>query len=156
MPIKSQGTELFYVRPSSEPTLVKLHCPTGITGLGGAADQIETTCLSDTNDKQYVRGLGNPGQVSAPVNFEPSQASHQDMFDLKASGETLEWIIGLSDGTATPTLDSNDDPVAVAGRTFIRFSGYIADWALDIAGNDIVKGTLTIQRSGSVTLYPKE
>jgi hypothetical protein len=155
MPIKSQGTELFYVRPGSEPALVKLFCPTGITGLGGAADQLDVTCLTDLVDKQFIRGLGTPGQVSAPVNFDPAQASHQDMFDLKASGETLEWIIGLSDGTAIPTLDSNDDPAAPAGRTCIRFTGYIADWALDIAGNDIVKGTLTIQRSGAVTLIPK-
>lgn len=156
MPIKSQGTELFYVRPGSDPALVKLFCPTGISGLGGAADQIDSTCLSDTEDRQYVRGLGNPGQVSVPVNFEPSQASHQDMFDLKAAGDTLQWIIGLSDGTAIPTLDSNDNPVPAAGRTFIQFSGYVSDWALDIASNDIVKGTLTIQRSGSVTMTPKE
>lgn len=155
MPIKSQGTELFYVRPGSSPVLVKLHCPTGITGLGGAADQVESTCLSDTEDKQYVRGLGNPGQVSAPVNFDPQQASHEDMFALKASGETLEWIIGMSDGTALPTLDSSGEIVPPVGRSSIRFVGYIADWGLDFAGNDIVKGTLTIQRSGSVTFTKK-
>lgn len=155
MSIKSQGTSLFYVRPGSEPVLVKLHCPTGITGLGGAADQIDTTCLEETEDKTFTRGLGTPGQVSAPVNFDPQEASHQDMFDLKASGDTLQWIVCLSDGTDIPTLDSNDDPVPPIGRSSIRFSGYIADWALDIAGNDIVKGTLTIQRSGAVTLTPK-
>ncbi|ARP89824.1 hypothetical protein CAL14_05575 [Bordetella genomosp. 9] len=154
MPIKSQGTELYYVKPGDTPTLVKLHCPTGITGLGGAADQIETTCLSDTDDKQYTRGLGNPGQVSAPVNFDPQQVSHQDMFALKASGETLQWIIALSDGTAAPTL-TGSTITPPTDRTSIQFSAYIADWALDIAANDIVKGTLTLQRSGSVTLTPK-
>ncbi len=34
-------------------------CPTGITGLGGSRDQIETTCLNDTDDKTYVSVKAN-------------------------------------------------------------------------------------------------
>lgn len=46
--VRTQGTELFFVDNSvttSDPDLIKLACPTGIQGLGGAKDQIETTCL---------------------------------------------------------------------------------------------------------------
>ncbi|MFY2945809.1 phage tail tube protein [Achromobacter xylosoxidans] len=153
--VKTQGTELYFKTIGSTPTLVKMACPTGITGLGGAADQVETTCLDTQDDKEYTGGLGNPGQVSVPFNFIPTNASHQDLFDLKAGRDVLDWIILLSDGTAAPVLDSNDDIEAPAGRTSIKFQGYIADLNLDIANNEIVRGTLTIQRSGAVILTPK-
>ncbi len=155
--VKTQGTELFTVDTltSSVAEVLKFACPTGISGLGGAADQIETTCLSTLGDKEYVGGLGNPGQVSVPFNFIPRAGSHQILFDLKESGAVLPWLIGLSDGTAQPTLDSAESlaPPAAPGRTSLAFDAYVADVAIDIATNTVVTGTLTLQRSGSVTPY---
>lgn len=155
MSVKTQGSELFFVDAltSSVAAVVKLVCPTGVTGLGGAADQIETTCLDNTDDKSYVRGLGNPGQVSVPFVLKPWEGSHQVLFDLKEAGDTIGWMIGLSDGTDDPTLDSNDDLVAPAGRTSFGFQAYVADLNIDIATNEVVRGTLTLQRSGAVTPY---
>ena len=155
--VKTQGTELFTVDAlsSSVASVLKFECPTGITGLGGAADQLETTCLDTVGDKEFTGGLGNPGQVSVPFNFIPRSGSHQILFDLKESAEVMPWVIGLSDGTGTPTLDSNDDlvPQASPARTSIYFKGYVADLSIDIATNEIVRGTLTIQRSGSPVPY---
>lgn len=153
MSVKTQGSELFFADTltSSVGAVVKLACPTGITGLGGAADQLETTCLDDIEDKQYVRGLGNPGQVTVPFILDPSAASHQVLFDLKAAGTTVGWMACLSDGAADPTLDVNDNLVAPAGRTSFAFQGYVADITIDIATNEVVRGTLLIQRSGAVT-----
>ena len=155
--VKTQGTELFTVDAlsSSVASVLKFECPTGITGLGGAADQLETTCLDTVGDKEFTGGLGNPGQVSVPFNFIPRSGSHQILFDLKESAEVMPWVIGLSDGTGTPTLDSNDDlvPQASPARTSIYFNGYVADLNIDIATNEIVRGTLTIQRSGSPVPY---
>jgi len=152
MSVKTQGTELFFINTltSTNNDLVKLACPTGITGLGGAADQIDVTCLDATVDRAYVQGLASPGQVSVPFVMSPTDASHQDLFDLKTSGETLAWIVCLSDGTADPTVAANAF-VAPAGRTSFKFSAYVADVALDIATNEVVRGTLTLQRSGVVT-----
>ena len=152
--VKTQGTKLYFVDTltSSVGAIVELACPTGITGLGGAADQIETTCLSATVDRTYTRGLGNPGQVSVPFNLIPTNVSHQLLFDLKEAGTTVSWLACLSDGTTAPsTLDSNDRIVAPAGRTSFAFDAYIADVNIDIATNEIVRGTLTLQRSGQVT-----
>lgn len=155
--IKTQGSELFTVDKLSASTasVLKFECPTGITGLGGAADQIESTCLSTVGDKEYEGGLGNPGQVSVPFNFIPRSGSHQILFDLKESREVLPWLIGLSDGVAPPTLGPQEQLVAAASplRTSIGFNGYVSDLNIDIATNEIVRGTLTIQRSGSVTPY---
>lgn len=152
--VKTQGTKLYFVDTltSSVPAIVELSCPTGITGLGGAADQIETTCLSATTDRTYVGGLGNPGQVSVPFNLDPTAASHQMLFDLKDAGTVTNWLAALSDGTTAPTtVNSSDKIVAPAGRTSIGFDAYIADVSIDIATNEIVRGTLTLQRSGAVT-----
>lgn len=149
--VKSQGTHLYFVNESStDPELVKLACPTGITGLGGAKDQIETTCLDATEDREYAAGLGNPGQVSVPFNFIPSHLSHQVLFDLKESGETIDWILCMSDGTAAPIVDPMGVIVPPVLRTSAEFQAYISDVNIDVATNDIVKGTLTLQRSGPV------
>lgn len=150
--VKSQGTAL-YLRmvDSGGASLVLMECPTGISGLGGAADQIDDTCLGDTVDRSFVRGLGNPGPVSVPFILKPMAVSHQELFTLKDQGDTLQWIACLSDGTTAPTLNSNDDIQPPADRTSFMFNAYIADVNIDIASNDVVKGTLTLQRSGVVT-----
>lgn len=153
--IRTQGTELFTVDElsSSVAQLLKFACPTGITGLGGAKDQIETTCLDTQGDKEYVAGLGNPGQVSVPFNFIPSHQSHQILFDLKEAGTVLQWMECFSEGTTLPTLDVDDDLVAPAGRTTAEFQAYVSDVNIDAATNEIVRGTLTLQRSGSVVWH---
>ena len=154
--VKTQGTKLWYINTATSSTndFVTLACPTGITGLGGAADQIDTTCLDDTEDRTYERGLGNPGQVSVPFVLKPSEASHQELFDLKQSGVTLNWMVGLSDGTASPTVAA-DEFVPPANRSCLAFRAYVSDVALDIATNEVVRGTLTLQRSGAVVPHWK-
>jgi hypothetical protein len=152
--VKTQGTELYLVdalTAPAAPVLVKLGCPTGITGLGGAADQIEDTCLDNAGDKTYQRGLGNPGQVSVPFNLIPTNVSHQLLFDLKDDGSIVRWIVCLSETATAPTLGADPFPIVPpADRTSFEFAGYISDINIDLATNEIVRGTLTIQRSGAV------
>lgn len=156
--LKTQGTELFLVDSlsASVAAVLKFACPTGITGIGtGAKDQLEDTCLDNLVDKTFKGGLGNPGQISIPFNFIPSTGSHQILWDLKESGDVVEWLAGLSDGTAAPTLDVNDEMVPPASplRTSIAFDAYVSDLSIDIATNEIVRGTLTLQRSGPERPY---
>ena len=87
-----------------------------------------------------------------PFNLKPAEASQQQLFDLKASGEAVGWMVCLSDGTAAPTLSVGNELVAPTGRTSIAFSAFVADVVIDIATNEIVRGTLTLQRSGPVTV----
>lgn len=150
--VKTQGTQLYLIDrfTSSEPAIVRFACPTGITGLGGPKDQIDTTCLEVTDDATSVSGLGRPGQVTVPFNLIPSAFSHQTLFDLKESGDTLSWIACLSESDTPPTLNTDEEFDPPADRTSFRFKAYIADVNLDIAGNEIVRGTLTLQRSGPV------
>lgn len=154
MTVKSQGTHLYFRDPVAE-ALVKLICPTGITGINaGAREQTDTTCLDDTEDRQFVAGLGSPGPVSVPFNLHPEDGSHQILFDLKDSGEKIEWLACLSDGTAAPTL-VDDDIVPPADRTCFGFDAFVSEVTIDIASGGIVTGTLTLQRSGKVRRHWK-
>jgi hypothetical protein len=153
--VKTQGTELFMIETASasDPTVTKLTCPTGISGLGGPKDQIEDTCFDNTTDKTFVAGLGNPGQVSVPFNLIPRDGSHQFLFALKEAGDVLHWIACLSESTTDPTMDTDLAFVAPNDRSSFKFDAYISDVNIDMATNDIVRGTLTLQRSGSVTFF---
>lgn len=153
--VKTQGTELFVIETASvsDPVVTKFVCPTGITGLGGAKDQIESTCLDTEEDKEFIAGLGNPGQVSVPFNLIPRDGSHQFLFTLKQLGTVLKWIVCLSESGTDPTMDTDLEFVAPTDRTSFRFDAFISDVNIDIAGNEIVRGTLTLQRSGAVTPF---
>lgn len=151
--IRTQGTELFVIDTitvPNDPAIVKMSCPTGVQGLGGARDQLEDTCLDTTGDKTYQAGLGNPGQVSVPFNLIPRDDGHQALFAWKSDGSVMRWMVCLSEGTTAPTLDTDDTFIAPTDRTTIEFSGFVSDVNIDIATNEIVRGTLTIQRSGDV------
>jgi hypothetical protein len=153
--VRTQGTELFLLDTvrHSTPTRVKMACPTGITGMGGAKDQIDSSCLDTTGDKEFEGGLGNPGPVNVPFNMIPREQSHQILFDLKEDGSVLKWMACLSEGNDVPTV-AGSNLVAPTDRTSFAFSAYVADVNIDIANNEIVRGTLTLQRSGPVVMTP--
>lgn len=145
--IKSQGTDLYW---ASGPTAVKrVVCATAISGLGGARDQIDTSCLDNTQDRTFVGGLGNPGQVTVAFNVHKGEVAHEDLLALKAAGTTVSWGIYSSDATTVPTA-AGSVMQAVVDRVSAIFQGYVSDINIDIQGNDIWKGSITIQRSGAV------
>lgn len=145
--IVTKGTRIFFA--TSVSNIHKVTCPTGVSGLGGAANQIDITCL-DSVEMEYKRGMLNPGQLSIPVNFIPNSASHQALLELRRTGATASFMIVFSDQTGSPVaLDVNDHLVS-PGATTAEFLGYIADMNIDVATNEIVRATLTVQRSGEV------
>ena len=148
MTVKTQGTHLFYVSGASAAS--KLTCPTGVSGLNGAATPIDNTCLDELTDMNYVSGLSSPAQLSIPFNFKPSEADHKDLFAMKASGAVVTWIVCLIDGVGVPTVAASV-MTAPTDRTSFRFSAFVADVSLDITTNEIVRGTLSLQRSGAIT-----
>lgn len=148
--LKSQKTELYYA--SAATTATKIPCITGISGLGGARDQIDTTCLDDT-DRTFVPGFGNPGQVTVTFNIKAGDSVHADLLDLKEAGTTVSWGIYSHQSSTAPTAVGSVMQTVVDRSSFI-FNGYVADVNVDIAGNDIWKATLTIQRTGPVSYDP--
>ena len=148
MSVKTQGTHLYFV--AGDPlALMKMTCPTGITGLGGPKTQIPNTCLDNEEDETFISGLGQPGTVSVPFILKPTEADHQELFVLKDAGQVIRWMGCLSDGKTAPTRTA-DEIEAPTGRTSFGFDAYVADVNIDIATNELVRGTLELQRSGKV------
>jgi hypothetical protein len=157
--IKTKGTRLYFATPldassgdSDGITIKYVKCATGIQGLGGAADQVDITCL-DSAEREFVQGMSNPGQITVPFNILPDSAAHQALFALKDSGDTVSWMVAFSDaveaGTVPVAVDSNLRLVSV-GPTTAEFLGYVSDVTIDIQTNEIVRGSLIIQRSGAI------
>lgn len=150
--VETKGTRLFFA--VSESAIHKVACATGITGLGGARDQVDITCL-DSDEREYTAGFRNPGQVTVPVNFIPRSAAHQALTTLNESGDTISWMIVLSDQAGSPTVQDSAGHLDSPGATTAEFLGYVSDFNIDIATNEIVRATLVIQRSGAVDwTYP--
>lgn len=157
--IRTKGTRLYFATPldasssdSDGVTIKYVACATGIAGLGGPADQIDTTCLGST-EREFVQGMANPGQITVPFNAIPASGSQQALWDLFADGRNVSFMIVCSDavdaGNVPVSVDS-DDRLISAGSTTAEFLAYVSDMAIDIQTNEIVRGTLTLQRSGAV------
>lgn len=145
--VETKGTRIFFAVSASD--IYQVACPTAANGLGGAADQIDITCLSSV-EREYKQGLPNPGQVTIPVNFIPRSAAHQALITLKESGDTISWMILFSDYTgAGPTTVDSEGRLVSPGETSVEFLGYLADFTFDVGLNEIVRASLVIQRSGA-------
>ena len=156
MELKTAGTHLFLLDPDSPTAPLKFKCPTGITGVTtGARTRIDTICLDETDDMSYMSGLGDAGTVSVPFILDSEDGSHQRIFELKKTSENLKWIVGFSDGAVAPTVTAGD-LVPATGRSWLAFTAYISDLDIDIATNEVVRGTMTLQRSGGYTMTWKE
>ncbi len=152
MAIRSNGTHLFFldaVTDPQSPILQKLNCPIGIEGIdGGQRNKIDATCLDDTTDEKQITGLATPTDMSAPYNFDPSKTSHQCLPRLKASGTQIEFIVCFSDGEGEPKIEDGKI-IAPIDRTSWKFNAEISDNAIGVSNKDLVKGTLTLARSGA-------
>lgn len=153
MSIETKGTDLYAIDPD-DGSLIEVACVTSIDGIDTAIDQIETTCLSDTA-RTYVSGLATPGAATFGINTDTSEASHLRLHELKVAGTTLHWALGWGDGTADPTVDSNDTFNLPTTRSWIIFDGYMNAYPFSFALNAVVTSTVGIQISGDPVLVPK-
>lgn len=159
--VKTQGTELFFIDPEDD-SIVKVGCPTSITGLTAARDQIEVTCL-DSAAREYVAGMPTPGTANFGINFDPSDPSHIRLHELYRDGTTLEWALGLGDYTPPPPaagpqptgVSSGGQFILPATRTWITFTGYLSDFPFDLSLNAVVTNAVAIQVSDFPVVVPK-
>ena len=153
--VKTQGTNIYFVDDTSSTTKVaKMTCPTGITGLmGGATDRINITCLDVVGKfREYVGGMADADALNIPFVLHPKDVSHQTLKDLQDTREVVGWMVCLSESATDPTLDSNDNLVPVPTRTCLAFDAYVSNFTLDVATNEVVRGTLMLQPSGDTTV----
>ena len=157
MTIKAQGTDLYAIDPATG-TLLDVGCITSIDGIDTAIDQIETTCLNDLS-RTYEAGLATPGAATFGLQFDPADPAHIRLHQLKTAGTTLQWAIGMSDGTSAPTVhvDTAGDATfqVPATRSWIVFEGFMNSYPFEFALDTVVTSTVGIQVSGDPVLTPK-
>jgi hypothetical protein len=155
---ETKGTHLYFIDAltTTDPTVTKLTCPTSIPGLGGGTkDRIDTTCLDETGSyRTYVGGFADPQELTIPFILYDGDTSHKALFLLRDSGDVVSWMACLSDATSIPTLDSDMTAlVTPADRTTFAFSGYVSQVTIDATINEVIRGTLSIQPTGTTTPY---
>lgn len=148
---ETKGTALYFYDniSNTDGVVTKLTCPTGITGLnGGTKDKIDTTCLDETGAfRTYIGGFADASEVTIPFILYKGDAGHQALFALQASGEVVGWYIGFSDSTSPPTIADTDQLTLTSpnDRTGFSFTGYVSNLTIDLATNEVVRGSLTVQ-----------
>lgn len=157
--VKTAGTELFIIDPADESVL-KIECPTLITGLSGSRSQIDDSCLEDIADS-FIGGRIQPGTATLGVNVDPQNASHLRLHQLYVEGARFNFAIGWGDFTPpppaagpAPTVDSNGSFNLPTTRSWLTGNAYISDFPFDFNANDVVRSSLTLQLSGLTTLVP--
>lgn len=160
MSVVTQGTQMYML---NNGVVQEIECITSFSPGSSPADQIEDTCLSETNTRSYKKGLRTPGQATVALNADPANASHVMLSNLAESSDqtNLTFAIGWADGTEEPTAATSGDLDAVDGlslpdtRTWYVFQGYVSDFPFDFQANTVVQTSATIQRSGQGIWVPK-
>jgi len=147
--VRSQGTEVFILPDPLDTTPMKMACPTAVSKSGGARTMNEILCL-DADDPEFISGSRSSTTWNIPFALVPTDSTHQELFALESLGEAVPFLIALSDGTAAPTV-ATGNLTPPTGRTSFRFNGIVMEVGIDIASNDVVRGTLTVQQSGPMT-----
>lgn len=144
--IGTKGTRLYFAVSESE--ILKVACATGIQGLGGPGTQIALGCL-EAEEEEFFRGRKQPGTITIPIVLIPRSASHQALADLDESGDVISWMIVFSDQSGAPSTLDSDNHLVSPGSTTVEFLAYVEDIDLNVDDNEVVRGTLTLQRSGA-------
>jgi hypothetical protein len=150
---KTQGTVLYAVDPADD-SLITVGCITALSGIDTTNEQIETTCLEDSA-RTYLSGLATPGTATFDINFDMTDTTHTRLHALKVAGTTLEWIVGFSDGTAAPVVDSGGTWDPPTSRSWIRFQGFMTNFPFDFQQNSVVQSSVGIQISGEPEIIAK-
>ena len=131
---ESQGAEFRVLNSASPPVYVPVGQIVSISDLrGGNATVIDVTNLASTR-KEKRMGLPDEGQIALSLQYDPGD-TNQTLLETKRDGRTLSnFQVALSDSPAT---------------TF-TFQGYVLNFGLGIAVDDVVMGSVTIEITGAV------
>lgn len=136
--VKSQGTKLQLAGTASPITYTNTANVTSISGLGGQKGDIDITNF-DSTAKEFLTGLEDPGQVQVEINYSPADATQGTLWTLKESGDLRAWRIRLSGASPQP---------------YFAFSATVQQFQVNFQTDDVVRATVTLRVSGSITKSP--
>ncbi|MGA6148545.1 MULTISPECIES: phage tail tube protein [Stenotrophomonas] len=149
--LKSKHTQLFIATAPTEVTKVTRLRSVGFPD--GQASEIDVSDFDDDWD-QFVAGRKATGSTTIEINYDA--VDHEKIEALHKSGEVVDFLV-----TAPKSeTEGADKPEAVAGVitppddvVSKQFKGFVQNFAVQVADNDIWKATITIRGSGAVTTH---
>ena len=156
--LKTQGTQLYKVATAT--TAVEIGNIISGTPPSPSSDELDITSLTSTA-KEYLQGLRDYGEGTFELNWDPATVGGTNPYHYALqtdfdAGTVREWMIGFSDGTATPTAPvASAFPTPPTTRTYLKFTGFIKSLQMQGSVNDVFKATLVVRCSGTPTLYQK-
>ena len=131
--IESQGV-VIKVSTGSPSEFVAIGNVTSIKGPGGSASVIDVTNL-DSSAKEKLMGLPDEGQITLDINYDPDNATHTTLRAARRARTRCEFNITLTDTT----------------NTVLTFFAYVLGFAMDVAVDQAVKVSVTLEVDGAVT-----
>ncbi len=147
----TKGTVLYVIDPADDSVLI-VGCTTNIDGIDTTLDQQETTCLADTA-RTYIAGMATPGAATFTINFDPEDASHVRLHQLKVAGTSLKWAVGIGPGDP-PTVDSNAEFNLPTTRAWITFDGFMNSYPFSFPLAGLITSNVGVQVSGEPVVTP--
>lgn len=103
----------------------------------GKTDQVDVTSHSSLlRTKEYIAGIIETGELKFEIFFDPSEATHQDLWGLKASGETCNWKVISTDEEGTE----------------FTFAANVQDMEIGFPVEDAITAKVEIKLTGPVTM----
>jgi hypothetical protein len=125
----SRGTQIWFYDPTLNGEtpigLTKLICPTGFTVTSGTRETVETAPCLESGEKKVFSGSLTPGTASSPLNFDPQETSHSQLYSLFKSGVEVDFALGFSGSDAAPTYTNNAWTLGT-GRDWLTFKATIS------------------------------
>jgi len=142
MAVNAIGTAL-WIYDTGTSAVVKIGCPTNISGLGLSREITESDPCLETGETTKFTGKLTKNDISLSINWDPESASQQLLWDaVQAGSEGLSFVIGLSGDATAPTW-STGDWVLDTDRSWVKIVGAVASISADLA-LPAYKGSVTL------------
>ena len=132
--VKTQGSSLQLGNGASPNVYSTIANVTSFQGPSGSRQVIDATLLSSTGKEKDV-GIPDYGQVTFDFNFAASDTVLVDTWDAFIAGTLQPFRILFSDSP----------------QTSFQFDAYVLNFAYTAGLDDIVRGSVTLEISGTVT-----
>lgn len=158
--VLTQGTNVWILHGAlTAPVLTKMDCITSISLGDDSTNDIDDTCLEETDTKTSQPGLTTPGDGEIVIKTDPLNASHMTLLQLAENRESVKVYIGWSDGKTVPTLavaPTPENPVELpTTRTFSTFDAILRTSSPTFEPDSLVEHKVAMKRQSKVTTIYK-